>query len=107
MYWTSNEGKFVVAEILKNKIVKHMTSVSKRVSIDKLDQIVHQDNNTYRSIIKTKHVHEKSRTYIDFSIKHNNQYPKFKVSDHLRILKYRNIFAKGYIPKLEWRIFCD
>ena len=26
------------------------------------------------------------------------KYPKFKVGDHVRILKYKNIFAKGYAP---------
>ena len=28
---------------------------------------------------------------------HNEKYPKFKVGDHVRILKYKNIFAKGYV----------
>ena len=44
MYWIYNEGKFVVAErfirTLKTKIYKYMTSVSKNVYIDKLDDIV-------------------------------------------------------------------
>ena len=45
MYSTHNEGKSVVAErfirILKNKIYKYMTSISKNVHIDKLDDTVH------------------------------------------------------------------
>ena len=44
MYSTHNEGKSVVAErfirTLKSKIYKHMTSISKNVNIDKLDDIV-------------------------------------------------------------------
>ena len=44
MYSTNNEGKSVVAErfirTLKSKIYKHMTSISKNVYIDKLDDIV-------------------------------------------------------------------
>ena len=44
MYSTHNEGKSVIAErfirTLKNKIYKYMTSVSKNVYIDKLDDIV-------------------------------------------------------------------
>ena len=28
----------------------------------------------------------------------NEKDPKFKVGDHVRISKYKNIFAKGYIP---------
>ena len=44
MYSTNNEGKYVVAErfirTLKTKIYKYMTSVSRHVYIDKLDDIV-------------------------------------------------------------------
>ena len=45
-----NEGKSVTAErfirTLKNKIYKYMTTVSKNVYIDKLDDIVDEYNNT-------------------------------------------------------------
>ena len=58
MYSTHNEGKFVVAErlirVLKNKIYKHMTSISKNVYLDKLDDMVNKDNSTYHSTIKMK-----------------------------------------------------
>ena len=51
MYSIHNEEKSVVAErfirILKTKIYKYMISVSKNVYIDKLDDILHQYNNTY------------------------------------------------------------
>ena len=54
MYSTHNEGKSVVAErfirALKNKIYKHMTAVSKSVCIDKLDDILNEYNNAYRTI---------------------------------------------------------
>ena len=57
---THNEGKPVVAErfirTLKNKFYKYMTSVSKNVYIDKLDNIVNKYNNTYNSRIKMKAV---------------------------------------------------
>ena len=56
MYSTHNEGKSVVAErfigTLKNKIYKYMTSVSKNIYIDKLDDIVNKYNNAYHSTIK-------------------------------------------------------
>ena len=68
-----NEGKSVVAErfirTLKNKIYKYMTSISKNVYIDKLDDIVNKYNNTYHSTIKMKPVDVKSNTYIDSSKK--------------------------------------
>ena len=50
MCLTQNEGKSVVAErsirTLKNKFYKYMTSISKNVNIDKLDDIVNKYNNT-------------------------------------------------------------
>ena len=58
MYSTNNEGKSVIAErfirTLKTKIYKYMTSISKNVYIDKLDDIVNKYNNTYLSTIKKK-----------------------------------------------------
>ena len=40
----------------------------------------------------------KSSTYIDFGIENIDKEPKFKVGDHVRISKYKAIFAKGYVP---------
>ena len=49
-YSTHNDGKFVVAEryirTVENKIHKYMTSISKNVYIDKLDDIANKYNNT-------------------------------------------------------------
>ena len=53
MYSTNNEGKSVIAEIfiktLKNKTYKYMTTISKNVYIDKLDDIVKEYNNKYHT----------------------------------------------------------
>ena len=99
MYSTNNERKSVVAERfirkLKNKIYKYMTSISKNVYIDKLDDIVTKYNNTYHTSIKMKPIDVKYNTYIDFRKVSNDKDPKFKVGDHVRISKYKNIFAKG------------
>ena len=56
MYSTYNEGKSVVAEILKNKIYKHVTAVSKNVYFDVLDNIVDKYSNTHHKTIKIKHI---------------------------------------------------
>ena len=100
MHSTHNEGKSVVAErsirTLKNKIYKYMTSISKNVYIDKLDDIVDEYNNTYHTTIKMKPIGVKDNTYINNDKKVNDKDPKFKVGDHVRISKYKNIFAKGY-----------
>ena len=102
MYSTHNEGKSVVAErfirIIKNKIYKYMTSISKNVYIDKLDDILNEYNNTYYRTIKIKPIDVKDNTYINIGIEVNDKDPKFKVGDHVRISKYKIFFAKGYTP---------
>ena len=79
MYSIHNERQSVVAEIfmrtLKNKIYKYMTSVSKNVYIDKLDDIVSAYNNTYHRTIKVKTVDVKDNTYIDFKKEINDKDP--------------------------------
>ena len=45
-----------------------------------------------------KPVDVKSNTYINSSKAIKNKYPKFKIWDIVRISKYKNIFAKCYIP---------
>ena len=109
VYSTHNEGKSVVAErfirTLKSKTYKYMTSISKNVYIDKLNDIVDEYNNTYHTTIKTKPVDVKDNTYINTSKEINNKDPKFKVSDHVRISKYKNIFAKRYMPNWSEEVF--
>ena len=71
LYSTHIEGKSVVVErfikTLKNKSYKYMTSVSKNVYIDKLDDIVNEYNNTYHRTIKMKPIDIKNSTYINIS----------------------------------------
>ena len=109
MYSTHNEGKSVVAErfirTLKSKIHKHMTSISKNVYIDKLDDIVNEYNNTYHNTIKMKPIDVKDNTYINTDKETNDKDPKFKVGDRVRISKYKNIFAKGYTPNWYEEVF--
>ena len=109
MYSIGNEGKSVVAErfirTLNTKICKYMTLVSKNVYIDKLNDIVGEYNNTYHRTIKMKPVDVKDNTYIDFKKEVNDKDPKFKVGDHVRISKYKNIFAKGYTPNWSEEVF--
>ena len=97
MYSTYNEGKSVVAErfirTLKNK---HMTAISKNVCFNVLDNIVDEHNNTYHKTIKMKPIDVKNEYLAKYNEESNEKYPKSKVGDHVRILKYRNIFAKGY-----------
>ena len=104
MYSTRNEGKSIVAErfirTLKNKFYKYIISISKNVYINKLYNIVNECNNTYRSTIKMK-----SSTFIDFDKKNKKEDCKCKVGDHVRISKYKNILANGYVPHWSEAVF--
>ena len=109
MYSAHNEEKFLVAgrfiRTLINKLYKYMTSISKNVYIEKLDDIVNKYNNTYHSAIKMKPIDVKSNTYINSSKDINDKDPKFKICDIVRISKYKNIFAKVYVPNWRGEVF--
>ena len=102
MHSIHNEGKLVVSERFirtsKKEIYKYMTAISKNIYIDKLDDILNEYNNAYHRTIKMKPVDIKDNTYFDFEKEINDKDPKFKIGDHVRIFKYINIFAKGYVP---------
>ena len=97
LYSTYNEGKSVVAERfikgLKNRIFKHMTAVSKNLYFDVLDDAVDKYNNTFHGTIKVKPIDVKSDSYAEYNVDSNEKDPKFKVDDHVRILKYINILV--------------
>ena len=98
MYSIHNEGKSVVAKrfirTLKTKIYKYMTSISKNVYVNKLDDIVNEYNNTYHKTIKMKPLDVKDNTYIDSSKEVNDKDPTFKVGDHVRSSKYKTFLLK-------------
>ena len=109
MYSIYNEGKSVVAEIfirtLKNKIFKHMAAISRNVYFDVLGDVVDKYNNTDHRTIKMKPIDITFDSYADCNEDSNKKDPKFKVGDHVRISKYKNIFAKGYTPNWSEEVF--
>ena len=109
IYSTHNEGKSVVAErfikTLKNKIYKHMTAVSKNVYYDVLDDIVKKYNNTWHGTIKMKPKDVQDDNFTEYIEESNEKDPKFKIGDHVRTSKYKNVFAKRYAPKWSEEIF--
>ena len=97
IYSTYNEGKSVVAErfirTLKNKNFKHITDIGDKY------------NNTVHRAIKMKPVEVTDDSYAEHNEDFNNKDPKFKVGDHVRISKYKNIFAKGYTSNWSEEVF--
>ena len=109
MYSTLSKGKSVVAErfirTLKTKIYKHMAAISKNVYFDVLDDIVDKYNNTYHKTIKMKPIDVNSDSFVEYNDESNEEDPKFKVGDHVRMSKFKNILAKGYTSNWSEEIF--
>ena len=101
MYSTYNEGKSVVTERFirtpKNKILKHMTAIA-NVYFDVY-------NNTVHRTIKMKPIDVTSDSFAECNEDFNKENPKFKIGYHVRISKYKNIFAKGYARNWSEQVF--
>ena len=87
-----------------------MTAISKNVYFDVLDDIVDEYNNAYHKTIKMKPIDVKSDSFAEyngtaFNEESNEKDPKFKVGDHVRISKFKNVFAKGYTPNWSEEFF--
>ena len=82
-----------------------MTTVSKNVYFDVLDDIVDDCNNTYYTTIKMKPINVKSDCYAEYNVDSKEEDPKFQVGDDVRISKYRNTFAKGFAPNWSEEVF--
>ena len=64
-----------------------MTSISKIVCFDVLDDIVKNYNNSYHETIKMKPIDVKNNPFAEYNLESNEKDPKFKVNDHIRISK--------------------
>ena len=82
-----------------------MTAISKNVYFDVLDDIADKYNNTVHRTIKMKPTDVTSDSYAEHNQDSNLTKPKFKVGDHVRISKYKNIFAKGYTQNWSEEVF--
>ena len=70
-----------------------MTSISKNVYNDKLDDIVNEYNNAYHRTIKMKPVDVRDNTCIDSNKEVNDEDSEYKVDDSVRISKHKNMFC--------------
>ena len=46
-----------------------------------------------------------SSSYTEYNVDSNNKDPKFKIGYYVRISKYKNIFAKGYVRNWSEKVF--
>ena len=82
-----------------------MTAISKNIYVDVLDNIVNKYNNTVPKTIKMKPIEVTDDSFPEYNEESNKKDPKFKLGDHVRISKYKNIFAKGYTPNWSEEVF--
>ena len=75
-----------------------MTAISKNAYFDVLNDIVDEYNNTYHKTIKMKPIDVKNDSFAEYNEESSEKDLKSEVGDHVRISKYKNIFAKGYNP---------
>ena len=68
------------------------------ILVNKHDNIVHKT-------IIMKPIDVTDDSYAEYNEDFNKKDPKFKVGDHVRIAKYKNIFAKGYTPNWSEEVF--
>ena len=105
MYSKYNEGKPVAAEIFISTLKKHKTAVSKNVYSDVLDDVLNKYNNTVHRTMKIKPICVTSGSYAEFSEGSNEKDLQFKVGNHVRISKYKNISGKEYTQNWSENVF--
>ena len=62
-------------------------------------------SHTVHRTIKMKPIDVTYDSYAEYNVDSNEKDPKFKIGDHVRISKYKNILAKGYTPNWSEEVF--
>ena len=83
-----------------------MTAISENLYFDVFNDIVNKYSKTIHRTIKMKPIEVSDDSYAKYNEDFNKKNPKFKVGDHGRISKYKNIFAKGYTPLVRKSFYC-
>ena len=55
--------------------------------------------------IKIKPIDVKSNSYAEYNVDSDEKDSKLSIGDNVRISRYKNIFAKGYIPNWSEEVF--
>ena len=63
------------------------------------------DTITVHKTTKIKSIDVNGDSYAEYNENPNKKDPRFKVGDHVRISKYKNIFAEGYAPNWSEEVF--
>ena len=82
-----------------------MTATSKNVYFDFLDDIVDEYNNIHHRTIKMKPRDVGDDFFAEYNEESDEKVPKFKVGDHVKISKYKSIFAKEHSPNWSEEVY--
>ena len=82
-----------------------MTAIQTNIYFGVLDDVVDKYNNTVHRTTKMKPVDITEDYYAKSNEDFNKKDLKLNVGYHFRILKYKNIFAKGYPPNWSEEVF--
>ena len=82
-----------------------MTAVLKNVYCDVFHNIANKYNNTVHRKIKMEPIDVTLDSFAECIEDSNVTKPKFKVGEHVRISKCKNIFAKGYTKNRSEKVF--
>ena len=108
MYSTYNEDKSVIVKRFikasKGEIYKKMTANGNKSDLGYLNKLVDEYNNTYHHSIGKNPINADWSALTE-EIDKNLKSPKLKVSDRVRITKYKNIFSKDYAENWSIEIF--
>ena len=112
---TTNKKAAIVEKFnltIKNRMYRYFTEKQTKKWIDIIDNLVEGYNNTYHSSIHMKpiEVNEKNEGVVWYNLYGAylaSEYgkPKFNLDDTVRISKYKNIFAKGYLSNYTRELF--
>lgn len=100
---------------LKSRIFKYLTHTNSLTFIDKLDDFVKAYNSSYHSTIKMAPIDVNDRNILQvyenitdsqrLPKKNKKKRSKVKVGDYVRISKFKNVFAKGYLKNYTEEVF--
>ena len=82
-----------------------MRAIKTNIYFDVLGDNANKCNNTVHRTIQMKPIEITDDYYVESNEDFNRKDPKFKVADHVRISKYKNMFAKWYTPNWSEEVF--
>jgi L-rhamnose mutarotase len=94
---------------LKSRLFRYMTRSHTKRWIDVIDDVVHSCNRSHRRSIGTAPIDVTSKNEDEITRRQYPPKPPFKyrydVGDRVRIVKYKHVFQKGYLPNWTEEIF--